>query len=100
MIVERVNFSPVIPDNETTYLNYLEGLIASVDQDATLLLIKNGEGDLTARVVPSEHRVFEEVFKVIKRFHTMLGIQVEFSKSMKVGRNITFKIKFENEQSS
>lgn len=97
MIVERVNFPPVIPDNETTYLNYMEGLITSIDNTASMLVAKSADGGISVRIVPSEYKYFEEILKVIKRFHTMLGIQVEFSKSMKLGMNITFNIKFENQ---
>lgn len=98
MIVEKVNFPPVIPDNETTYLNYMEGLISSVDNDATMTMLKSIDGSLTVRICPSEFATFNEILLVVKRFHTMLGIQVEFSKSMKAGNNITFKIKFETNE--
>ena len=96
MTIERINFPPVIPDNETTYLNYIEGLISSIDENSSMLMSRGING-LSIRIAPSEYRYFEEILKVIKRFHTMLGIQVEFSKSMKAGMNITFNIKFEDQ---
>lgn len=93
MIVQRINFDPILPDNETTYLNYLEGLIESVDSQSDMVITKTIAGILV-RISPSGPMHFGEIFSVIKRFHTMLGLRVEFSKSMKAASNISFLINF------
>lgn len=97
MQVQRVNFPPIITDNESTYLNYLEGLISSVDISSTMMITRKFDG-VIIRISPSDSRTFLVILEVIKKFHTMLGIQVEFSKSMKAGNNITFNINFENHE--
>jgi len=93
MQVQRLNFPPVIPDNESTYLNYLEGLIEAVDFDSDMMIYRKEDGVLV-RICPSTPLTFLTIFDVIKRFHTMLGIHVEFSKSMKAGNNISYLINF------
>lgn len=93
MQVQRSNFPPVLPDNEVTYLNYLEGLIGSIDSECDMLITRKTEGILV-RISPSLPAYFATIFDVVKKFHTMLGVQVEFSKSMKAASNISFMINF------
>lgn len=93
MRIERLNFPDTIPDNEATYLNYLEGLVESVDIHSDMMIYRKEDGVLV-RISPSEPAHFGEILTVIKRFHTMLGIQVDFSKSMKVTSSISYKINF------
>jgi hypothetical protein len=93
MKCQRLNFPDVIPDNETTYLNYLEGLVESVDLHSDMMIYR-GEDSIMVRISPSEPAHFDNILLVIKRFHTMLGIQVDFAKSMKVTSSINYKINF------
>lgn len=93
MQTQRLNFPDTIPDNESTYLNYLEGLVESVDMHCDMMIYRKEDGVLV-RISPSEPAYFGEILNVIKRFHTMLGIQVDFSKSMKVTSSISYKINF------
>lgn len=93
MQVQRLNFPSVIPDNEETYLNYLIGLIESVDYDSDMMIYRKEEG-IMVRISPSTNQTFLTILDIIKKFHTMLNIQVEFSKSMKAGNNITYIINF------
>lgn len=93
MELQKIGFPPVIPDNESTYLNYLTGLIESVDVDSNMMLYRKEDG-IMARITPSSHQSFLIILDIVKKFHTMLGINVEFSKSMKAGNNITYSINF------
>lgn len=93
MHVERMHFPPILPDNEETYYGYLVALIESIDNDSYMVLIKKDNG-VAVRIIPSEYRRFIEILDGVKKFHTMLSIEVEFSKSMKAGNNIAFNIKF------
>lgn len=93
MKCQRLNFPEVLPDNESTYLNYLEGLIESVDLHSDMMIYRKEDG-VMVRISPSEPAYFSQILTVIKRFHTMLGIQVDFSKSMKITSSINFKINF------
>lgn len=93
MQVQKLNFPPVIPDNESTYVNYLIGLIESVDLDADMMIYRK-TGGISVRICPSTMQTFGIILEIIKKFHTMLGITVDFSKSMKAGNNITYTINF------
>lgn len=97
MQVQRVNFPSVISDNEETYLKYLEGLILSVDSGAYIVITHNPLKRII-RVSPSDYRTFHTILDVVKKFHTMLGVEVDFSKSMKTSNNITFSINLENHE--
>lgn len=93
MKCQRLNFPEVLPDNESTYLNYLEGLVESVDLYSDMMIYRREDG-IIVRISPSEPAYFNQILTVIKRFHTMLGIQVDFSKSMKVTSSINYNINF------
>lgn len=93
MQVQRLNFPSVLPDNESTYLSYLEGLIESVDYDSDMMIYRK-EDAVMVRISPSTNKTFLTILDIIKKFHTMLGVHVEFSKSMKAGNNITYTINF------
>lgn len=93
MNCQKLNFPDVIPDNESTYLNYLEGLVESVDLNSDMMIYRAPDS-IMVRISPSEPAHFENILTVIKRFHTMLGIQVDFAKSMKVMSSINYKINF------
>lgn len=93
MKVERLNFPPVIADNENTYLSYLEGLIGSIDPHADMMIYRKTDG-ISFRIAPSSFQSFGIILDIVKKFHTMLGIQVDFSKSMKAGNNISYTINF------
>lgn len=95
MIVQKLNFPPILQDNEETYIRYLETVISAVDMDSSILLTRRDKG-VGVRIAPSEPQAFKNVLEEVKKFHTMLGIQVSFSKSMKAGANITFQIDFQN----
>lgn len=94
MQIQKLNFPPVIPDNELTYLNYLTGLIESIDIDSDIMIYRKDDSILV-RISPSSMQTFGVILEVVKKFHTMLGIMVEFSKSMKAGNNITYTINFQ-----
>lgn len=93
MQVQRINFPDILHDNESTYFGYLEGLIESIDMDSSMMIYR-GHGSISVRISPSEPKYFSELLSVVKRFHTLLGIQVEFSKSMKILSSISYNINF------
>ena len=97
MKIQKVNFPKILKDNEETYFRYLEGIIDSVDIGTCVIctrkLVEDKDG-VSIRISPSEPAAFHTILEEIKRFHTLLGIQVEFSKSMKAGNNICFSINF------
>lgn len=97
MQVQRVHFPKIINDNEETYIRYLEGIICSSDIEASVQLTRRNIGEsngLIVRIAPSDPARFNMILDEMKKFHRMLNIEVEFSKSMKSGSNICFQINF------
>lgn len=94
MHIQRLNFPAILPDNEESYIRYLEGVISSVDDTGSIMISRTDRG-VGVRISPSEPQYFSSILEEVKKFHTMLQIRVDFSKSMKAGANIYFTIDFE-----
>lgn len=92
-MLKTLNFPSILAENEKTYLQYLEGLVGSVDRDSQILVTRRAAG-ISVRISPSFPRYFEPILIMIKRFHSSLDMRVEFSKSMKAGYTIFFNINF------
>lgn len=93
MQIQKLNFPPILQDNEEAYFRYLEGITSSVDDQASILLVKRSQG-IGIRISPSSPGNFSNILEEMKKFHTLIGIQVDFSKSMKAGANVAFQINF------
>ena len=88
-------FPKVMVDNEIAYLSHLEGIISSVDEMAIMEIIKNPHS-YHFRLVPSIPKYSEMLLEEILKFHTMLNIRLDLSKSIKSsGGTIVFDISIE-----
>lgn len=88
-------FPKVMVDNELAYLSHLEGIISSVDEMAMLEITKNPHS-YHFRLVPSVPKYSEMLLEEILKFHTMLNIRLDLSKSIKSsGGTIVFDISIE-----
>lgn len=91
MVINRKHFPFIIPDNEEVFLSMLTGVIESVDELSSLQITKIKEGyqfRLSASIPEYNSLLIEEILK----FHTMLKIHLDLSKSMKTSGTIFFKI--------
>lgn len=93
MRIYRVNFPAILQENEETYFRHLEGIVSSNDLGAMVEVTRRHDG-IGVRIVPSSHKAQGLLLQSIKRMHTALGLNVEFSKSMRASSNIYFKINF------
>lgn len=78
-------------DNELAYFAHLEGIISSVDELATLEITRNPESyhfRLAASVPMYNNMLLEELLK----FHNILQIHLDLSKSIKSSATIVFDI--------
>jgi hypothetical protein len=88
-------FPKVMVDNELAYLSHLEGIISSVDEMAIMEIVKNPHS-YHFRLVPSVPKYSEMLLEEILKFHTMLNIRLDLSKSIKSsGGTIVFDISIE-----
>ena len=91
MQINKKFFPKVMPDNEIAYLMHLEGLIESVDELSTLEITKN-PNSLHFRLAPSLPKYTNMLLEELLRFHNLLQIKLELSKSIKSSATITFEI--------
>jgi hypothetical protein len=91
MQIQTKFFPQVIPDNELAYLAHLKGLIESVDELSTLEITKN-PSSLHFRLAPSLPMYNDMLLEELLKFHNMLQIQLNLSKSIKSSATIVFNI--------
>lgn len=84
-------FPKVLPDNEIAYLAHLEGIIESVDELCTLEITKNPKS-YHFRLAPSVPMYNDMLLEEILRFHNLLQIKLNLSKSIKSSATIVFEI--------
>ena len=78
-------------DNEIAYLAHLEGIIDSVDELSILEITKNPQSyhfKLAASLPKYNDMLLEELLK----FHNLLQIKLNLSKSIKSSATIVFEI--------
>jgi hypothetical protein len=91
MQVNKKFFPQVMQDNETVYLAHLEGIIDSVDELATLEIVKNPQS-YNFRLAPSLPKYNDLLLEEILKFHNLLKIHLNLSKSIKSSATIVFEI--------
>jgi len=91
MQVQTKFFPQVMPDNELAYLAHLQGIIDSVDELSTLEITKN-PNSYHFRLAPSLPMYNDMLLEELLKFHNMLQIQLNLSKSIKSSATIVFNI--------
>jgi hypothetical protein len=91
MQIQTKFFPQVMPDNELAYLAHLQGIIDSVDELSTLEITKN-PNSLHFRLAPSLPMYNDMLLEELLKFHNMLQIQLNLSKSIKSSATIVFDI--------
>ena len=94
MKIEKVNFPKVMPDNDDMYLDLLEALINSIDESSVVEATRKLSG-IHIRISPSLPAHSQMLLTTIRDFHYMLGIRIEFSKSIRSSSIINFTINYE-----
>ena len=91
-MIEKINFPAILPDNEEHYFSFLEGVVYSIDDTASIMIIKNSEGYLF-RIAPSLTKYSQSILNELLGFHKLLHIKLDLSKSIRTNGVITFKIR-------
>jgi hypothetical protein len=91
MQIQTKFFPKVMQDNEIAYLAHLEGIIDSVDELSTLEITKN-PNSYHFRLAPSLPKYNNMLLEELLKFHNLLQIRLELSKSIKSSATITFEI--------
>lgn len=89
MIVEKINIPKLMLDNDAAYINHVEAVIRSIDDDCKLSIRKRNEG-LGFQVKPSITALKPFLIKAIRKSHYKLGLKIDFSKSVNASDLISF----------
>jgi len=89
MIVEKINIPSLMRDNDAAYLNHVEYVVNSVDEEAKLTVIQRLDS-LGFQVVPSDEKLKPFIIKAIRKSHYKLGLKIDFSKSVNASNFISF----------
>jgi hypothetical protein len=92
MDIQRKDFPLIINDNDERYLELLIGVIESVDELSSLLIIKSPTG-LNFRLSPSVPKYNNFLIEEIVKLNNMFGIKLDMSKSIKTTGVLSFKIR-------
>lgn len=93
MTLQKRHFPAILDDNTETYFRHLEGIINSIDYNATVEVTRKLSG-VNIRVAPSEMKFLPLLIKDIERVHNNLGLRMEYSKSMKSSGTINYNLNF------
>jgi len=84
-------FPSIMHENEAVYFASLKGVIESVDELSSLEIIKTPT-DYKFRLVPSLPKYINLLIEELIKFHNLIGVRLDLSKSIKTSATITFSI--------
>jgi hypothetical protein len=93
MELQKKFFPKILPENEEVYFSSLFGIIDSVDELCSLQIIKN-KSSYDFRIATSLPMYNNMLIEEILKFHNILQIKLELSKSIKSSGTIMFKLNF------
>lgn len=91
MTIEFHNFPLILPDNEQQYFNIFEGVISSIDSNASVVINK-GITEMCFRISPSEPKYSQIILRDVLNFNNLMGIKIEMSKSIRLTSSVSFNI--------
>lgn len=91
MQINKKFFPEVMQDNELAYFAHLRGIIDSVDELSTLEITRN-PNSYHFRLAPSIPMYNDMLLEEILKFHNLLQIHLNLSKSIKSSATIVFDI--------
>lgn len=95
MIVDKINIPKLMLDNDAAYINHVEFIINSIDEDARLTIIQRLDS-IGFRILPSSSKLKPFIIKNIRKSHYKLGLKIDFSKSVNSEDCIYFWTCFNN----
>lgn len=97
MEIQKKYFPSKLSDNDSNYFAQLEGVLASVDELCSVLIIRSKKSYFF-RIATSHPRYNEALLNEILKFHNLFKIKLDLSKSMKTSGTITFRLRLENQR--
>jgi len=91
MDIQKKYFPSILSENDKVFFAHLEGVISSVDELCSMLIIKN-KISYAFRIATSHPKYNNVLIEEILKFHNMFKIRVDMSKSIKTSGTIVFKV--------
>jgi len=91
MKISRIDFPEILLDNDATYIQYLTGIIESVDELSSME-IRRSPTSWHFRIAPSMPKYTNLLLQEILRLHTLFKIRLDLSKSIKTTSTIFYSI--------
>lgn len=89
MIVEKINIPKLMLDNDAAYINHIEFLVSSIDEESKLTIVQKLDS-LGFQIIPSDEKLKPFIIKAIRKSHYKLGLKIDFSKSVNASNIISF----------
>ena len=91
MYVKLTEINKIIPDNDARYFELLESVINSVDIGSTVEVYKKPD-KYTLRLTPTKENNINLIIEEVLKFHNLMNIKLNLSKSIKTSGKIFFDI--------
>jgi hypothetical protein len=95
MIINKINIPSVMKDNDAAYLNHIEFLVRSIDEEACLTMTQK-INSIGFQIKPSVEALKPFIIKAVRKSHYKLGLKIDFSKSVNAVNIISFWTCFNN----
>lgn len=89
MLIEKINIPKLMPDNDAAYIQHVEFVIRTIDEDARLVVIQKLD-ELAFHITPSIMALKPFIIKALRKTHYALGLKIDFSKSVNAINTISF----------
>lgn len=89
MEINKKYFPSVMKENDKIYFSYLEGVVCSVDE-LCCMQITNKPEKYEFRIATSHPKYTNMLIEEIIKYHNILNIKLEFSKSIKTTSTVSF----------
>lgn|SRR5882757_811843 len=94
MKIETKDLPPILRENDSSYLHFIEDSINHADPSANLFIRQNLEG-LVFSIQPSLESTKQPLIDNLLRSHSRLFLKIKFSSSLSIQKQIIFSIKFD-----
>ena len=84
-------FPAIMKENEAIYFASLQGVIESVDELSSMEITMTPKA-YNFRLIPSLPKYTNMIIEELIKFHNLMGVRLNMSKSIKTSGTITFQI--------
>jgi hypothetical protein len=88
-MITKIGFPSIMLDNDMRYLSGIFSIVEAIDESSDISVCKT-QTAYSFTIVTSIPVYNKPIINAITRFHKELGLEIEFSRSQKISRTISF----------